>query len=303
METLRLIIPASTSNIGPGFDTLGIAVKLYNELEVERAKRRVGVEFERGVERNFQDRIRRMVRKTVRAFEEVSGREISGVRLLFRNDVPIARGLGSSATFRMGTLEAMNKWTGEPLDRGTLLNIGCKIERHTENCVASVFGGMTASGFINEQVQYARFDISSEMTFVAAVPHRPMSTAETRKILPRRVTLADAVYNLNRTVLLLHALGKGDFHQLGDLLDDKLHQPYRSKVMRPLFAVIEAARQAGAWGAFLSGSGSTIMAIATKKVEKVAQAMKSTLDEKGWPADIHLLEADDQGIHVVNGEE
>jgi len=299
METLRLTIPASTSNIGPGFDTLGIALTLYNELKVERASRRVEIEFDGGVVTNFKDRIRRMVRKTVRAFEEASGKSVDGIRLVFNNNVPIARGLGSSATFRIGTLVALNEWTGKPLERGDLLDVGCKLERHTENCVASSVGGLTASGLINDRVRYASFEIGGELTFVAVVPNKPMSTMETRKILPRRVSFRDAVFNLNRLALLLGAFTSGEFYRLGDLFEDKLHQPHRAKIMTPLFDVIDAARQAGAWGAFLSGSGSTIMAVTSKKEKDVANAMKLTLKKKGWPADTHLLKVDKKGIRIT----
>jgi len=298
MKKIRIITPASTSNIGPGFDTLGIALKLYNRLDIAESEKNMEIEFERGVEDMFCDGIRRMVRRTVGAFTAASGKEISGVRLVFRSDIPIARGLGSSATFRMGTLVGLNEWAGKPLDRDALLEIGCRIEKHTENSVAGTVGGLTASGFINGHVQYARFDIAEKITFIAAVPERPMSTSETRKILPRRVNFSDAVFNINRTALLIDAFSSGKYDRLAELLEDKLHQPHRAKILRPLFKVIAAAREAGAWGAFLSGSGSTIMAVATKSMENVKKAMQSKLDEEGWPSKMYSLKTDLKGISV-----
>ena len=297
MRSIRLKIPASTSNIGPGFDTLGIALGLYNEL-VLTSSGRLEIEFERGVEDIFSSQIRRMVKKTIAAFEDATGEEIGGLKLLFKNDIPIARGLGSSATFRMGTLLALNRWLKNPLEEAKLFDIGCELERHTENCVTCLKGGLTASGFINGHVQYGVFELRADLTFVAAIPQRPMSTAETRKILPRRIGFKDAVFNLNRTALLIHALTAGELSRLGPLLEDRLHQHRRAEILTPLFQVIAAARKAGAWGGFLSGSGSTIIAVATQNINRIAEAMKKTLDNQGWPCEVLLLKADRNGIFI-----
>jgi len=299
MKKLKVIVPASTSNLGPGFDTLGLAMTLYNELVLESTNRKLAVEFESGVEGVYLQQMRRMVRRTVKVFEEASGQKIEGVRLIFRNEVPIARGLGSSATFRMGALTALNAWAGETLSHESLLNIGCRMERHTENCVAGTVGGLTASGFIGGGVIYARYPVSERFCFVAAVPDRPMSTSATRKILPRRINFRDAVYNLNRTALLLDALGSGDVSCLWELLRDRLHQPYRARILTPLHDVLDAAKDAGAVGGFLSGSGSTIMAMVTGRAEEVAMAMQKTLAERQWKAEVYILETDKSGIRVI----
>ncbi len=299
MKNLKVIVPASTSNLGPGFDTLGLAVTLYNEVAVESTDRKLAVDFESGVEEAYSEQMRRMARRTVKGFEDASGQRVEGVRLIFRNEVPIARGLGSSATFRMGILTALNIRAGEPLTHDSLINIGCRMERHTENCVAGTVGGLTASGFIGDGVRYAKYPVSDRFSFVAAVPRRPMSTSATRKILPRRINFRDAVYNLNRTALLLDALGSGDTSHLWELLRDRLHQPYRARILTPLSDVLEAAKTAGAAGGFLSGSGSTIMAVVVGKAEEVAMAMQKRLAEKKWKAEIYILETDKSGIRAT----
>ena len=302
MRSIRLKIPASTSNIGPGFDTLGIALGLYNELVLTSGER-LEIEFERGVEDMFSSQIRRMVKKTIAAFEDVTDKKIGATRLVFRNDIPIARGLGSSATFRMGTLLALNRWLRNPLEETKLLDIGCDLEQHTENCVTSLKGGLTASGFINGHVQYGVFELRADPTFVAAIPRRPMSTIETRKILPPRIGFKDAVFNLNRTALLIHAFTTGELSGLGPLLEDRLHQRRRAEILTPLFQVIAAAQKAGACGGFLSGSGSTIIAVATQNINRIAEAMKKTLDNRGWPCEVLLLKSDKSGIIMEVVEE
>lgn len=299
MKNVRLIIPSSTSNIGPGFDTLGIGLEIYNEVELVQTGRGVEIEFERGVEEIFKKAIRGLTRRAARAFEAESGKTVNGLTLIFRNDAPIARGLGSSASFRMGALAALNEWHDKPLEMNRLIDIGCKLEKHTENCVACAIGGLTASGIINGRVMFAKYNIHEKIVFVAAIPEKPMSTSENRKILPRRISLADAVFNLNRTALLIDAFGTGKFDRLGDLLEDKLHQPHRAKILNPLFKVIDAAREAGAFGGFLSGSGSTIMAVAENKIEEISKAMQVTLHECGWPAKVVVLKPDRKGIRLA----
>lgn len=301
METFQITVPASTSNIGPGFDTLGLALTAYNRLKVEPGGKGLRIRITGGTKEIFRDNIVSMVEHTAQAFLKQTGRVEPNAKIIFDSDVPIARGLGSSATFRMGALIALNRLTEgatheSPLTLDDLLDIGCSIEKHTENCVASAIGGLTASGFIGKKVAHASFPVSDKLAFVAAIPEKPISTVETRKLLPRRVTLEDAVANMNRTALLIDALSNGKVEILNDLLEDHFHQPYRAKVITPLFDVIKAARKAGAHGGFLSGSGSTIIAIATQKMEEIGEAMKKALALQGWPSKVQILKPDIRGI-------
>lgn len=304
METFELVIPGSTSNIGPGFDTLGIALDIYNRLTVEPSRGSMKIIFEHGVEEPYAKNVLRLVKTTVRAYCEKTSLPVPKAKFAFRNQVPIARGLGSSATFRLGTLTALNKLaqaeTGKPpLSSDEILEMACGLEKHTENCVAGMVGGFTASGFVGERVRYCRFEIKEDFTFVTAVPHPPMSTAQTRKLLPRRVPMKDAVANLNRTALLIHALTSGKTENLQEFLDDRFHQPFRVKVITPLYEVIESAREAGALGAFLSGSGSSIIAIAKENFQAIGKAMKEVLDKSGWNCNVFMLKMNKTGMQFA----
>lgn len=306
MKAFELIIPGSTSNIGPGFDTLGIALNIYNHLTVEPWHGSMKIFFAEGVENTYVKNVLRLVKATASAYFEKTNYSLPKAKFTFHNQVPIARGLGSSATFRIGILTALNKLCQTQkgktmLNEDEILNLACAMEKHTENCVASMVGGFTASGFVGEKVRYGKFEIKESLTFVTAVPHRPMSTAQTRKLLPRRVPMKDAVANLNRTALLIHALTSGKSDNIQQLLDDRFHQPFRAKLLTPLYEVIETAIQAGALGAFLSGSGSSIIAIAKENIEAVGNAMKEVLDKSGWDCNVLMLKVAKEGIQVREG--
>lgn len=303
MKAFELIIPGSTSNIGAGFDTLGIALNIYNRLTVEPWRGSMKITFAEGVENTYVKNVLRLVKATARAYCEKTKSALPKARFTFHNQVPIARGLGSSATFRIGILTALNKLSqaeiGKPmLSEEEVLDLACGLEKHTENCVASMVGGFTASGFVGEKVRYGKFEIKESLTFVTAVPHRPMSTTQTRKLLPRRVPMKDAVANLNRTALLIHALTSAESDNIQELLEDRFHQPFRAKLLTPLYEVIETATHSGALGAFLSGSGSSIIAIAKENTEAVGKAMKKVLDKSGWNCDVLMLKVDKEGIRV-----
>jgi len=299
MEGFHLLIPASTSNIGPGYDTLGLALCMYNRLTVEPGGKGLKFRFASGVRDIFRDKVLAMVERSAKIYLQRAGVAEPSAKITFQNEVPIARGLGSSATFRMGVLSALNHLVGEPLDLESLLSIGCALEKHTENCVASAIGGLTASGFIGDKVVHASFKLAPDFSFIAAIPERTVSTSEMRERVPRRISMKDAVANLNRTALLIHALTEGKTESLAALLDDRFHQPFRARVITPLFEVIKAARDAGACGGFLSGSGSTIIAVAIDRQEEIGLTMKKALDSRGWPSKVHILKPDLQGIRLL----
>lgn len=303
METFEIVIPGSTSNIGPGFDTLGIALNIYNRLIVEPSRGSMKIIFEDGVEEKYTKNVLKLIKNTASAYFERTSSPRPKAKFIFRNQVPIARGLGSSATFRLGMLTALNRLSKAQAGSSSLLDseildLACGLEKHTENCVASMVGGFTASGFVGDAVRYGRFEIKEDLTFVTAVPELPMSTAYTRKLIPRRISLKDAVANLNRTALLIHALISGKTKDLQELLDDRLHQPFRAKIITPLYEIIDVAKRAGALGAFLSGSGSSIIAITKENALEIGKAMKKVLDKNGWQCDVLALKVDNTGLQI-----
>jgi homoserine kinase len=294
-------IPASSANLGPGFDVLGVALTLYSDLTVRRSERP-----ECHFRGNWDARWDEIAAGIIRVVEDVFYRECSlePVPLAYDldNGVPVARGLGSSAVIRAGVLKALNTLHGEPLDTTRLLELIAHLEGSPDNASATMLGGLTVSGFVNGRLRYVRFPVSSVLRFVALVPTGEVTTDEARSIFPKDISRDDAIGNAGRLALIVTAFAKERYELLQDLFDDVFHQPHREKhypELRALTAVTRAAREAGALGAYLSGSGSTMMAVTIQHAREVGQAMEETFNREnrgtGYSCKILHLQCDNNG--------
>lgn len=294
MQSVTVKVPASTSNLGSGFDTLGLAVKLYN---VVRLTRRTG----RGVtlgwavpeldqpwfKTSFGDAAKLFFRRTrIRAF---------GVEAEVSGDVPIARGLGASATVRVGFIAALNALAGTNLSREQLLELATELEGHPDNASPAIFGGFTVSGRVGREARCFSFPVSAKLKCVTLIPEFGISTQEARKLLPAAYVKADAAHALNRSALITAALSSGNYGALRGLFDDRMHQPYREKLLPQLSRVIRAGEKAGALGGFLSGSGSAIICLALDNADAVARAMQRQLPD----SEVKILSADNRGLQIT----
>lgn len=302
IQRIELSVPASTGNIGPGFDTLGIALRLRNHFTIEKSTRPTAIEIE-GAPEWILDPCIDMVRRAGDFFFRKSG--ISPIQYTFKaiNQVPIARGLASSATFRLAVLEGLNQL----LERGhlpqTIVQWAAELEGCTDNVAACYYGGFTASGIVDGRLVYFKVEIPEEILFVAVSPTHAVETDHARAIFAPTIPREEAIFNLNRGILLAMAFSQGRFTDITALFDDRLHQPQRQAAfpaLRPLFEVIQAANQAGAIGAFLSGSGSTIMAIGLDSSKHaIAEAMSQTLNSHGTDCEVRFLQTDNEGIWYI----
>ncbi len=277
--TVRVRVPATSANLGPGFDCLGMALALYNHVEAEEvpAGLQVTVEGE-GTGELAAAAGNLVVTAAERLFAAV-GRRPAGLRLRLRNGVPVARGLGSSAAAIVGGLVAANALLGVPLSAERLLDLAVELEGHPDNVTPALVGGVTVSC----GTAFVRFDPPPGLALAVIVPERPLPTAEARAALPRRIERADAVFNLQRACLLTAALREGRLDLLPAALDDRLHQPYRAALLPGLAEALERARRERALlGACLSGSGSSVLVFLapgreadhTAAVERVAAAFR-----------------------------
>ncbi|MFZ4695221.1 MAG: homoserine kinase [Verrucomicrobiia bacterium] len=296
MKTVvRVRVPATSGNMGPGFDTLGVALRLYNHVEV----RLLQVPEARRMDRLPPGQAAggvKMVMVAARAFFRKVGAEERGVAVRVSGDVPIARGLGSSVTVRLGLVAGLNHLLGEPLRKEELLDLVSELEGHPDNATPALFGGMAVSGTVEGRVVWWRIAVPRSLRFVTVIPAYEMETRRARGILPTSVPMADCVHNLNRVALMVAAAEQGDFKRMGSLLDDRLHQPFRAKLIPQLYPALAAARAAGAYGGWLSGSGSTVMAITRKNPQAVGRAMARVFAKDGVKCRVHLLEADMKGL-------
>jgi homoserine kinase len=278
---VRVRVPATSANLGPGFDTLGLALALYNEVTIEEADGvSVAVEGEGGA--RLDPGAKNVVARGVRLGFEVAGRPFPGARLHCVNRIPLARGLGSSAAAWVGGLLAANAVMGEPLDRDGLLAAATRAEGHPDNVAAALLGGLTVSCADGPRVTAISLPVPREIEWVVLLPETESSTREARAVLPESVPRADAIFNVQRVSLLLAALGAGRIDLLELAMQDRLHQPYRLRLFPWMDAVAAAGRGAGALGCVLSGAGPSMLAVVRPGGgEAVARAMEEALRAAG----------------------
>jgi homoserine kinase len=291
---VRVRVPATSANLGPGFDALGLALALYNDVEAAEADVvTVGVEGEgRGQLPVDADNV---VARGVRLAYEAAGRPFKGVTLRCENRIPASRGLGSSAAAWVGGLVAGNALLGAPLDRDALLELATKSEGHPDNVAAALCGGLTVSCAAGDRIRAISLPVPDALTWIVLVPEVTSSTAEARAVLPVSVPRADAIFNVQRVALLLAALQAGRSDALVTALDDRLHQPYRVALFPWMPAVADAARSAGALGCVLSGAGPSLLAVVAGAPEPVIRAMDVALERAGIRGRARAFDVDATG--------
>ena len=276
-QQVTIRVPASTSNLGPGFDCLGVALRIYNFVTLSGATKR--------------ERLEPIVSKAADLFFKRTKRRSFAFSCSAKEDVPRCRGLGSSATIRLGILHGLNALTGRPLDRLSIFRLCADLEEHPDNAAPSTFGGFTVARGENVQC----FEVSPRLKFVLLIPNFEIQTSAARKIFPRKILRTAAVESAGNACAITAAFASRDYEKLRGAFVDQLHQPFRKKLIPFLPRVTAAAEKAGALGAFLSGSGSTICAVTLSNPQKVAGAMQRATRSK---SQILVTTADNRGVQV-----
>ena len=293
MQQITVRVPASTSNLGPGFDCLGIALRIYNDVTVVRSASR-------------QHRHPPIVSDAADRFFKQSRRRAFSFSCSIAEKVPRSRGLGSSATIRLGILLALNRLSGTPLERLPIFRLCAELEGHPDNAAPATFGGFTivqngATGSGSRAQRNAhpavqRFAVSPQLHFVLFVPGLEIRTSRARNVLPSKISHIAAVENCANACALTAAFVSHDYQKLRGVFADHFHQPFRAKLIPFLPRVIAAAEKAGALGAFLSGSGSTIAAVTLNSSKKIAAAMAHAAKTPGRTIITH---ADNLGAKIL----
>jgi homoserine kinase len=291
MEQITVRVPASTSNLGPGFDCLGVALRAYNTITMARSASR----------RHSYSPI---VSEAAHRFFNEARRSAFSFFCSIVEQIPRSRGLGSSATVRLGVLLALNRLSGNPLDQLKIFQLCAELEGHPDNAAPAIFGGFTVVGSARcadrtpqrSVPTVERFAVSPRLNFVLLIPDLEIQTSRARNVLPSNISHAEATESCANACAITAAFVSQDYEKLRGVFADHLHQPYRTRLVPFLPAVVSAAEKAGALGAFLSGSGSTICAITLQDPDRIAAAMKRA-------AKIHahtiLTSADNQGARVI----
>ncbi|MDR2005790.1 MAG: homoserine kinase [Acidaminococcales bacterium] len=301
-DTITVKVPATSANCGPGFDCIGLACAIYNTFTlscddvpgIRLAVTGQGKDFLKPSEKNFA------VMAIRRVLSEI-GWNKPGLDIKMRNDIPMSRGLGSSAAAIVGGMTAANAISGGRLSRERIFELAAEMEGHLDNVAPAIYGGFTISFMENGKPRCMRLDPPDGLQMVAAVPDFTLPTKLARDVLPKKASYRDAVFNIGRAALLAASIAKGDTSFLRFSLKDKLHQPYRGKFIPGMENVFAAAGKAGALGSFVSGSGSALMAFIPKEAdaEMIGGKMCAEFARFGKTAVWHVLGFDLKGACVV----
>jgi len=283
-DSVTVRVPGSTSNCGAGFDTLGLAVDLHNDVTLARRPATFGAQAARPADARAQ----RMVDAAATAFFSVAAQAPFGFSYQIDGDVPPARGLGSSVTVRAGVIACLNALAGAGLTPHDIVGLVTTLEGHPDNAAAAVLGGFCVARsdpITGAYVDTVRFEVPKELAFVVVSPQVEILTKESRGALPATLPHADAVRAAAKSAALVHGLAHADPRLLAAGLDDVLHVPFRRALVPGYDEVTSAARQAGAYGATLSGSGPTIVAVVgVDGVRAVGGAMVRAWEARGIAA-------------------
>lgn len=275
----RITVPASSANLGPGFDCMGVALNLYNTVTLAPSQAlsiRVTGESASRIARNQ----RNLVYATYARTMEKWGFVPQPIRLVQENRVPSTRGLGSSSTAIVAGILSAYAMAGREVDREEALNLATLEEGHPDNVAPAILGGFTVSFFDGVNTHSVRQDIPKEIAFVALIPDFELSTRKAREVLPGEVSRQDAVFNLSRGAYLAAAMMEGDVPRAAAAMEDRLHQNQRSTLIPGYGAIADAARGAGAMAVYLSGAGPTMMALMeTERVKAFAAKMRGPLEK------------------------
>lgn len=291
---MKFRIPASSANLGPGFDCFGIAWQCYNEIEF--IPREEGLVISGCAEKYCNED--NLAFKAYRATMTWAGQRESGLEIRFgRTDIPVSRGMGSSAALIVGGVVAANAIHGLELSGSELLAIATSVEGHPDNIAPALFGGFTVSAMDGIAAVTTHFPISEKLFFTLLIPNFELSTELARSVLPEAVSRQDAIFNISRSALLIKALERGDRQLMRIALEDKLHQPYRTKLIQGFETAEDAAKKLEAMGICISGAGSTLLCIADRPEfsAEMEEALKESLP--GWK--VLGVKPDLQGVKMI----
>ncbi|MEH1797120.1 homoserine kinase [Nostoc sp.] len=297
VSTITVTVPATTANLGPGFDCIGAALKLYNEFKFTRLEEGgltihvTGTEAER-VQTDENNLLYQAFVKFYQHIEQTP----PTVKIEIKLGVPLARGLGSSATAIVGGLVAANQLEGTPMSQSQVMELAIAMEGHPDNVVPALLGGCRLAATSGAGWEICDVPWHKDVVPVLAIPDFELSTSKARGVLPTEVSRADAIFNTAHLGLLLRGLETGNGQWLKTALQDKLHQPYRKALIPGYDALNIAAVSAGAYGMVISGAGPTLLALADKlHSEAVETAMLAAWQEEGITAEVRSLSLDTQG--------
>lgn len=293
----KIQIPATSANLGAGFDALGLALTFYNYVEMEESDK-IDIASSDGLDIPTDEK--NLIYISAKDLFNVCGKKLEGLKLRQTNSIPMARGLGSSSACIIAGLVGANKMLGDPLTKDDLVDLSAQIEGHPDNTAPALLGGIVTAVFDGRKVHWVKQEVFTKLKFIAIIPDFELKTEQARACLPKEIAHKDAVYNLSRAALFSASLLTGKFENLKTAVDDRLHQPYRMELIPHCKDVFDIAYTHGAYGAYISGAGPTIMAIVDENNTYFAGKMKFSLDNaglNGWQ--VHEFRIDNEGTKII----
>ena len=293
---IKVKVPATSANLGPGFDSMGLCLGLYNEFEITETDGGIEI-IQEGFNKKGCLPERNLIYRAMDAVFNEIGKRPDGLKIEIKSNIPATRGLGSSAACIIGGMVGANAMYGL-LGPSDILCLASKMEHHPDNVVPCLVGGFAVSYFDGKKVTYSKMALSEEISLAVIYPDSKLATGKARTTLPYKVSHRDAAYNAAHSALLVSAIAGKKYHLLSEAMKDKLHQPYRKKMNPDMDEIFALYEEAGAYGAYLSGSGPSIAAIIpTKYKEKIREKMTAYAEAKKYNFDIFGF--DNIGTNVV----
>jgi homoserine kinase len=294
IQKAHILVPATSANLGPGFDCMALGLDLWNEviLEPDPDAVRVSVEGE-GAKTLAQDGKNRIALAAQEVFQK-AGIADAKISVACMNRIPLSSGMGSSAAAAVGGLVAANASIGNAYSRQNLIQLCLPLEIHADNTVAAFVGGLVVLSVEDGRVLWRRYELPL-MQVCVVVPDCRLSTGESRSILPEKIDHRDAVFNMGKALLVADALRNADYRLLAEVMQDRLHQPYRLAHLPGVGEILQAAKQAGAAAAVLSGAGPGVIAFADSGLEEIQNAMLGAAKERKIAARGFILHVSNTG--------
>ncbi len=300
LSSVTVRAPATTANLGPGFDCLGMALDIWNVVRVRVGPAAFEVRGEGAGE--LESGPGNLVYESFRMAFAEAGRAAPEVGIVCDNGIPVARGLGSSSAAVVAGLAAGNELMGRPIGRERLLHLASDMEGHADNAAAALLGGCRVVARDGGRLVTGAVAAPDGLEAVLFIPDAPMPTEEARALLPGVVSAEDAVYNIGRVGLLVAAFSSGDLSHLETATQDRLHQPYRDMIFPAMKNIFRSAMDAGALGVFLSGAGSTVLALTRGREVTIGYEMADAAAKSGVEGVVKVTRPSLQGVQVLDRE-
>ncbi len=293
---VKVKVPASTSNLGSGFDTFGLALQLYLTVEMDTIPKGLQIFNSGEGSSEIANDENNLVFRAVEKLFQTTAKKLPGLKIKTNNEIPLQRGLGSSATAITAGLICASEFAGENLEKDEILSIAVDMEGHPDNVAACLYGGLTISCLDNSKLLTRKIAVDKSLNCVLMIPNDTISTKAAREALPETVSHQDAVFNLQRSALLTEAFMSNNFGILSIAMKDKLHQPFRKHLIPGYDEFEKTGYENGALGVCISGSGSTILGFSATESERLQKAWQGKVRELNIEARVISVACDNMGV-------